>query len=869
MLAGRPPLPLGVTRLVSTGDAVVLGEEQLRFAGDEVAVFAESRGVPARLLDDVGRWPALAELTASVGPHAVRGYVWEELLAGLDAQRRRALALLVAAGGADEELAGSLLGPEADLGQLLDGLPLVVRAPSGWCSLHPLWGNALQGELATDEVAQARRTAGLVLVARRQYHDAMELLLAAEAWDDVRAVVVEVCEVCTPLVPPDVLETWSARMPADVRGTPEGLLLLAMVMEPSSPEAAERLLDEALAGDAGPPVRYACLNAAIQLAFWRSDRAGMKRIAGRLTDLAREGHGGSRSWLVLLSALMQAEPAGVRTTLASPALVAGPPLNPVQDWLHAHVVLTKLGELTLGEALARRSLAHDVPTMRAVSRAAVMESLRLQGRADEAAQLLPDLLADLDHAKILTSPELVTHAVVLQDVIGDHDAAAALLDRFRSTVDGSPVSWAPVAAALARAFHAAATGDDGAAAAALEPVRDLSVVRNRAVVQISSTALPLLYVLLPEVRRDWDDNPPPGCFADLHALARALVAVREHGSAAAAAVLSHDVRASVRSVLPEAWVVDLAVAMAASGSDEAAEQARALLDDLGGTARSRLRAHAADAASPLAACARSLLREMPAAPPYRLCLGVLGPMELTRDGEPLTAPELRRERVRQLLGYLLGHEQPTRAAITADLWPDLEEAAAGRNLRVTLAYLQNLLEPDRADFDPPYFVRSAGPVLRLVADEALEVDAHVFERALDAASRHERAGRPSDALADYRSALALWRGEYLADVGHPADWLDLERDRLRRRFVQAAVRAGDLLLAHGDVPGARENAERALQVDRWCEPAYQLLVAGCLAEGDLVNAHRTLRRCQQMLRELGVAAQARTLALGRQLRAHR
>jgi DNA-binding SARP family transcriptional activator len=272
--------------------------------------------------------------------------------------------------------------------------------------------------------------------------------------------------------------------------------------------------------------------------------------------------------------------------------------------------------------------------------------------------------------------------------------------------------------------------------------------------------------------------------------------------------------------------------------------------------------------APVAATARRLLREMPAAPTSRLELRVLGPMQLRRDGTVVVARELRRERERQLLGYLLTHDRPTRAAVTADLWPDLDEVAAARNLRVTLAYLHALLEPDRREPDAPYFVRSTGPILHLVVDEALQVDVVEFERHLDEAARLERQGVPSAALAAYQQALALWDTDFLPDVSG-GDWLQWERDRLRGRFVGAAVRAGELLLARGDADAARTLGERALGVDSWSEEAHQLLVAALLESGDVADARRQLRRCLQALAELGAAAQPRTVALARRLEVHR
>jgi LuxR family maltose regulon positive regulatory protein len=387
-------------------------------------------------------------------------------------------------------------------------------------------------------------------------------------------------------------------------------------------------------------------------------------------------------------------------------------------------------------------------------------------------------------------------------------------------------------------------------------------VRKQASVQISPVALPLLYVLAPEARPSWDKYPPAGCFGDQLLLARALVDLRERGSLAGVRLLNAAARLSMTACLPPPWSAELAAAMVAAGVGDG----RATLAALGQPARAVLADRIATSVSPIAGTARALLRELPSAPPYRLTLSTLGPVALHRDGVPVAAPALRRERVRQLLAYLLIHERPSRSAVTAALWPDLDESAAGRNLRVTLAYLQGVLEPDRGELDPPYFLRSSGGTMHLIVDESLAVDAVRFETCLAAAEQLERNGAPSAALASYQEATDSYHGDFFADLPD-VEWLAPERDRLRLRFVESAVRAGNLVLARGDADRARRLAERAIAADGWSETGYQLLIAAHLAHGDRVSAHRTLRRCHQMLHELGVAAQQRTLALARQLEA--
>jgi DNA-binding SARP family transcriptional activator len=861
VVASRPPLQLHTSRLRATGDAVLLGEQELQFRDEEVTAFAAARDVPSDLLSGVGGWPALAELTASAGPHAVSGYVWEELLSRLTPERRSSLAVLVAVGGADQEIAAALLGPGVRLEELLDGLPLVVRARSGWWSLHPLWAAALQHHLDADQVARARRTAGVALARRRRYHEAVDLLVDAGAWDDVREVVAEVCEVGTPLIAPDVLATWLRRLPPEVQEGPDGLLLSAMVAAPSSPDTAEQLLERAL--EAAPEhasLRQACLNALVEVAFRRNDWRRMRQAVERLASFAAQGHPGALSWIALFRALLAGTPDRVRAELAAPSLVSGPPLSPVQDWLHTHAVLHQLGDPAAAEPLARRALDRATPNMTPLSRYELMEALRLSGRLTEAEELLPDLLEDVHPAKVLTSPELVTYAVVLLDLLGRHEQAEGLLTTYRPVIRASSVAWAPLAGAAAEAFHAVSVGDEARAAADLRALLASREVRSESVLQSAPAAAPLLYVLLPEVRAGWEAHPPPGCFADVQGLAQALVDVRERGSVEAVSRLRPEVRGLACAVLPVPWTIELAVGMVAAGTGDG----RALLEQLGPRGRATLRAQSSGAPSTVAATARRLLREIPAEPASRLELRVLGPVELLRDGAVVAVPELRRERVRQLLGYLLTHDRPTRAAITADLWPDLDEAAAARNLRVTLAYLHPVLEPDRREPDPPYFVRSSGAVLRLVVGGALEVDAVVFDRCLDEASRLDRLGAPSAALASYEEAVDLWRGDFLADVTG-GDWLEWERERLRGRFVNAAVRAGDLRLAQGEAPRARVLAERALRADRWSEDAYRVLATALLDTGDVVRARRCVQRCREVLRELGVPPQPRTVALARRL----
>jgi DNA-binding SARP family transcriptional activator len=234
-----------------------------------------------------------------------------------------------------------------------------------------------------------------------------------------------------------------------------------------------------------------------------------------------------------------------------------------------------------------------------------------------------------------------------------------------------------------------------------------------------------------------------------------------------------------------------------------------------------------------------------------LRLGVLGPTTLHRAGRAVDHPHWRRERVRALPLVLMARGGGTREALAGSLWPDLDTSAALRNLRVTLSYLLAVLEPERIEGAPSFFVRVEGSTLRLATEGWLEVDAWRFEDLLDRAAEAERHGEPSVALDLRRRALRLYRGPYLADAGYE-EWALPHRDRLTARFVAAAVRAGELTLAGGDPDEALRLAARGLESEPWSEGALRLSVAAHLARGDRAAAHRAMETCLAQLDDLGV-----------------
>lgn len=223
----------------------------------------------------------------------------------------------------------------------------------------------------------------------------------------------------------------------------------------------------------------------------------------------------------------------------------------------------------------------------------------------------------------------------------------------------------------------------------------------------------------------------------------------------------------------------------------------------------------------------------------------------------------RRDRVRQLLAFLVLHPSTTRDAVADALWPELDADAAANNLRGTLSHLLGVLQPGRRSRDPSYFVARRDRHLLLAGTDRLRIDVWDFESGLDRAEQAERAGTPSVALTAYREAIVLWRGPLAADAPWP--WAEHEAERLRTRFVAATGRAAELASAAGEGDEAERLALTVLDLDPWSERAYRVLATAQLDRGDRPGAELTLRRCRTALRELGVEPDAATRMVERRL----
>ena len=234
--------------------------------------------------------------------------------------------------------------------------------------------------------------------------------------------------------------------------------------------------------------------------------------------------------------------------------------------------------------------------------------------------------------------------------------------------------------------------------------------------------------------------------------------------------------------------------------------------------------------------------------PDQLRVRLLGGLDI----EGLDERAIGSRKARTLVKVLaLARGAPVLADAVVDaLWPDDVPAKPLEQIGVLVSRLRSVLGTER-------LVRTdAGWALSLDWLDVVELEDRVEEAATRLAT-----GSPTAARAAARAALALVRGDFLADEADPV-WAEADRVAVARTIARARVVAADAALANGDPGDAAAVAEGALDHDPYDEAALRTLMRAHAAAGRPASALAAYARMRERLSEdLGVDPVKETEAL--------
>ncbi|MCP3936697.1 MAG: AAA family ATPase [Actinomycetia bacterium] len=837
VLAGRSIPDVSIARLRAHGEVLEIGEHELDFDDEELLRLAELRGdVPDPGSEPPPRHPATADLRLTAGLGASQDFIWEEVLSLLPPQRLRHLALVSVLDRVDDQIVDVVTGEPIKAVDLVEGLPLVDRSDDGVCRLHSLLRGALAPHLGEEERDRVCRVAAQALVERDELPAAIALLdvagLSAELLEagrayaelpllrchnhDVRAIARTVRRHQPNSALALLLEIKAAATPYDTPHQARFDTLLRLAREGDDRRVEALGLTYALEAKLArrEPVPDVFAERIRQLAA--VDSRAM--LAARWIDILelQNAHRIEEA-LELLQLRLDIDPAVMVSFVAARMTDLGHP-----ELVGAMLEPDDLAKLPPGDEIY------------------VAYGMWLRGELPP--ELAWEFVADMvprtfARRQLSTDMSLSVVAAQIAGGAGLLDELASFVQRAVEIAQVLPVQ--PAAFAQAAAANAALIleGED-AARAAIDAAIDLAAVGEWPVSRYH-IVLPMLYLLRPDARPVLDRcREHLGASLSLAIEAGvALVAARESGEFKAAADLRWSDENVLRTHVPPPLLVELCCAAVAGGRTDL----QPVLDRLP-QMRTYLERVITDRTGDLQEVARILLSGLPASANTSVEIRALGELTVLRDGVPVDDENwVKRAKVKQLLALLVERRHISRELAADLLWPDLDGARAGNNLRVTLSHLNRVLEPARNRSDEAIHIESSGDLLRL--NSAVRIDVDDFEQEMSRATKLDTSGAPSEALVLYRKVLERYRGSYVDGIDSP--WLEDSRIRLQSLAADAASRLCELVFARGEPNEAAALANRALQISPLNERAgrgFITAIAATGSKGEAAAAGRALLR---------------------------
>src|SRR3954470_12358923 len=220
----------------------------------------------------------------------------------------------------------------------------------------------------------------------------------------------------------------------------------------------------------------------------------------------------------------------------------------------------------------------------------------------------------------------------------------------------------------------------------------------------------------------------------------------------------------------------------------------------------------------------------------QLRITAFGPTRVDTPEGPLRGEWLQ-QRPGQLLKFLVAERNRVVPAdvIAETLWPGTGRQGLG-NVRYFMHALREKLEPNRARGARSSFIVTVQGGYALDRRN-VRIDADDFDEAISQGL--EAALRADDefAIERLKDALALYRGDFLADEPY-ADWALDERDRMHNLAGRALRALTKIMLAGHALEAAAEYLEQLAELEPFDAETHRDLLAVWLAQGRRTEASR-------------------------------
>lgn len=224
---------------------------------------------------------------------------------------------------------------------------------------------------------------------------------------------------------------------------------------------------------------------------------------------------------------------------------------------------------------------------------------------------------------------------------------------------------------------------------------------------------------------------------------------------------------------------------------------------------------------------------------------LLGPFQIL--SEEHTIPGVYSPYMQSFIAYLAVNDRYPipRETIAAALWPDSGQEQAFASLRKLIFKFKHEL-PQGARF-----LETDHRSCHLAIDADLDVDLHDFMVCFEQANEAHSRGQAEEEYTALKQAASLYQGDLAQECD--GEWIHIEREGIRARYLDVLARITDLLIAAGRFEESVQYARTWISADPLNEHACLKLMQIFSAMKDRAAAILTYHQCTTVLeRDLGI-----------------
>ena len=193
-----------------------------------------------------------------------------------------------------------------------------------------------------------------------------------------------------------------------------------------------------------------------------------------------------------------------------------------------------------------------------------------------------------------------------------------------------------------------------------------------------------------------------------------------------------------------------------------------------------------------------------------------------------------------------------------EFWPDVTPDSARNSLNVAIYNLRQYLS--RIDSGRKYVLfKNDAYILNPEID--IELDHKRFGELINKGQTIERMKGVEAAISTYEEAVALYKGDFLAENLYDA-WSYSEREHLKERYLFSLDRLSQYYSSQGKFQAAGNYCLRILEKDACREDIHRRLMVCHYNMGNRDRAVRQFQKCEEILRsELEISPSLQTLEM--------